>query len=86
MFKDLNGPWNRITGAHSPLFAHPSQEAQVASVSWAIQYFISGGFRADQINMGMGTYGHTYALASATHFTMGSAAVGVGSAGPVMTN
>lgn len=70
-------------GANAPLYAHSSQTQKEFSVDFTIKYYIQNGFKPENVILGMGTYGRSMRLASASSHAMGSAATGGGSAGTV---
>lgn len=82
-FKDYHGSWDNKVGANAPLYPHPSQNNQNFNCDFTLRYYISNGFPASKVIMGLGTYGRSMRLASANNHALGSAATGAGSAGTV---
>jgi len=69
MTYDLHGTWESVTGFNAPLFATAEDEAMYTypvSVSWAVDYWLERGARADQLLVGFGTYGRGWKLADAS--------------------
>lgn len=81
MTYDYHGSWDTKVGANAPLYAHPTQNAQEFSLDFTVRYYISNGFPADRITLGMGTYGRSMRLSSAANHALGSSASGAGTAG-----
>lgn len=81
--KDYHGSWDRILGANAPLYAHPSQNLKEYYIDYTVKYYIQGGFAANKIILGMGSYGRSMRLATAANYVLGSAATGAGAAGMV---
>ena len=73
-------------GANAPLYAHPSQTIKEFNINYTINYYISNGFPAQNIILGMGTYGRSMTMANSAQHTLGSVAAGAGQAGTVRTN
>lgn len=48
----------------------------------AIQYWIRAGAPREKINVGIGTYGHTFTLSTSAQCVIGAPATGAGLAGP----
>ncbi|KAJ9583635.1 hypothetical protein L9F63_022016, partial [Diploptera punctata] len=85
MTYDLHGSWDPVTGENAPLYAGPTDttdSAKTLNVDTAIQYWISKGASKEKINLGMGTYGRSFTLQSASSSDVGAAITGPGTAGP----
>lgn len=73
-------------GANAPLYAHPSQSLQEYNIDFTIDYYIKGGFRPQNVILGMGTYGRSMTMVNSANHALGSAAAGAGTAGTVRKN
>lgn len=85
MAYDLHGPWEAVTGHNAPLY--PSSKDVTAqqkslNVDAAIKYWLAQGAPPEKIILGMGTYGHSFTLASSASCAIGAPATGPGTAGP----
>lgn len=85
-FQDYHGGWDRTLGANAPLYAHPSQAIKEFNIDYTINYYINNGYPAQNIILGMGTYGRSMTMANSAQHTLGSVAAGAGQAGTVRTN
>ncbi|GAB1599458.1 chitinase-3-like protein 1 [Argonauta hians] len=84
MAYDFHGPWNKITGFKSPLFARTNDlryEPQL-SQEWSIEYWIKLGAPKDKLVLGMTAAGNTYTLKNASQNGLGAAVAGAGEQGP----
>merc|ERR1712117_916215 len=69
MSYDLHGTWETVTGFNAPLYATAADVAvhtYPVSVSWAVDYWLEHGARADQLLMGFGSYGRGWKLADSS--------------------
>jgi len=65
MTYDIHGGWESRTGCNAPLYATAEDEALSGyplSVSWAVDYWLSGGASPSQVTIGLATYGRGWAL------------------------
>ena len=81
MSYDLHGSWESVTGHHSPLF---SCDGDKLNTDTAVKHWISKGFPASKIQMGLGIYGRSFTLASSGNNGMGAPASGAGAAGTIL--
>ena len=83
--KELNNYWDSYTGFNAPLFKRSNQPASQATlnVDWAVRNWISKGAPPEKLILGIGAYGSSFKLASASANKPGDAAVGPALAGRV---
>jgi GH18 family chitinase len=81
--KDYHGGWDRILGANAPLYGHPSQGNALYHIDHTLNRWINGGFKAENVILGLGTYGRSMTMISQINHALGSASSGAGTAGPV---
>ncbi len=86
--KDFHGYWDGETGLNAPLYSRQDEaEYQLSqNVGYAISYWIESGFKAEQINMGLPTYGHSFTLSDTNLTGIGSPVSGPGVHGRVSNN
>ncbi|GFG35165.1 hypothetical protein Cfor_12741 [Coptotermes formosanus] len=85
MTYDLHGPWDSATGENAPLYAGPSDKTAYLrnlNADSAIQYWIQKGAPKDKLNLGIGTYGRSFTLKSASNNGVGASTTGAGQPGP----
>ncbi|KAJ4447149.1 hypothetical protein ANN_09150 [Periplaneta americana] len=85
MTYDLHGSWETVTGENAPLYpgsTDTTESARTLNVDTAIKYWISQGAPASKLNLGMGTYGRSFTLASTSNTGVGAPTTGPGQAGP----
>ncbi|KAJ4447151.1 hypothetical protein ANN_09152 [Periplaneta americana] len=85
MSYDLHGSWETVTGENAPLYpgsTDTTESARTLNVDTAIKYWISKGAPASKLNVGMGTYGRSFTLASTSNTGVGAPTTGPGQAGP----
>ncbi|XP_052069385.1 acidic mammalian chitinase-like [Mytilus californianus] len=83
MTYDLHGSWEDKTGHHSPLYSHPSESGNKTylNIDWVTKYYVKNGVPPSMINVGLGLYGRSFTLASASNTGLGAPARGAGPAG-----
>ena len=79
MSYDFHGSWETVTGHNSPLYS--CGDGDTANTDTAIKYWISEGFPASKIQMGLGIYGRSFTLSNSANNGIGAAASGGGTAG-----
>ena len=79
MSYDFHGSWETVTGHNSPLYS--CGDGDTANTDTAIKYWISEGFPASKIQMGLGIYGRSFPLSNSANNGIGAAASGGGTAG-----
>jgi len=65
MTYDLHGAWDDVTGFNTPLYATEADIEKYEyplSVSWAVDYWLDHGARADQLLLGFASYGRGFKL------------------------
>ncbi|XP_069682894.1 acidic mammalian chitinase-like [Periplaneta americana] len=85
MSYDYHGSWDSVTGENAPLYAGPSDKSDYQrnlNVDATIKHLISKGAPKQKLNLGMGTYGRSFTLSSASNNGVGAPAKGAGRAGP----
>lgn len=85
MAYDFHGSWEKSTGHNAPLYARPdeSEDQKILNVDYAINYWIQQGAPKEKITLGMGTYGRSFTLKSASENGLGATVTGKGTAGPI---
>ncbi|XP_074538458.1 chitinase-3-like protein 1 [Halichoeres trimaculatus] len=75
---DFHGPWENVTGHHSPLYTGPQDTGDniYSNADSAMSYWRDQGAPAEKLNMGIGAFGQAFTLAS------DSTAVGAPARGP----
>uniref|UniRef100_A0A7M5XLC7 GH18 domain-containing protein n=1 Tax=Clytia hemisphaerica TaxID=252671 RepID=A0A7M5XLC7_9CNID len=65
MAYDLHGKWEKVTGHHAAMAddGGNTDNREKLTVPYAVDYWIKGGFPANKIALGMGTYGRAFHLA-----------------------
>ncbi|PVD37546.1 hypothetical protein C0Q70_00140 [Pomacea canaliculata] len=83
MTYDLHGSWETFTGHNSPLYARGDETGaqRNLNVDWAARYWVQKGAPKDKLNIGMGLYGRSFTLASASNHQPGAPAPRGGQAG-----
>uniref|UniRef100_A0A7M5XHV2 chitinase n=2 Tax=Clytia hemisphaerica TaxID=252671 RepID=A0A7M5XHV2_9CNID len=76
MSYDLAGAWEPVTGHHTSMDASLTN-----SVPNALDVWINGGFPANKIALGLGTYGRSFTLTSTANNGLGADAIGGGATG-----
>uniref|UniRef100_A0A3Q1JKE3 Acidic mammalian chitinase n=1 Tax=Anabas testudineus TaxID=64144 RepID=A0A3Q1JKE3_ANATE len=79
---DFHGPWENVTGHHSPLY-HGSQgtgENTYSNTDYAMQYWRDQGAPTKKLNLGLAAYGQVFTLFSASS-CVGAPAIGAGREG-----
>lgn len=64
------GNWESVTGINSPLYANPNFDKNdnlFLNTNWSVNQWISQGFPANKISLGMPLYAQGWTLASATN-------------------
>ncbi|CAK1547716.1 unnamed protein product [Leptosia nina] len=86
MTYDMYGPWDSVTGHNSPLHKGEGDgnvpKESLNTVDVAVQYWLSQGFPAEKLVIGLPFYGHTYNLANQNKSSVRSPSYGPGIAGP----
>lgn len=85
MAYDLHGPWDSVTGENTPLYAGPSDRTAYQrnlNADSAIRYWIQKGAPKTKLNLGIGTYGRSFTLKSASNNGVGASTTGPGQPGP----
>ncbi|XP_069678391.1 acidic mammalian chitinase-like [Periplaneta americana] len=85
MTYDLHGYWDSRTGENSPMYAGPSDTSdyqKTLNVDYAMKYWVQKGAAKSKLNLGMGTYGNTFTLQSASNNGVGAPSTGPGNPGP----
>ena len=78
MSYDFHGSWEQVTGHNSPLF---SCDGDKLNTDTAVKHWISKGFPAHKIQMGLGIYGRSFTLTNPTNNGIAAPASGGGAAG-----
>ena len=78
MSYDFHGSWESVTGHNSPLF---SCHGDKLNTDTAVKHWISKGFPANRIQMGLGIYGRSFTLTNPANNGIGASASGGGAAG-----
>jgi len=66
MTYDMHGAWEQTTGFNAPLYATEEDVDEYdypLSVSWAVEYWLENGASANQLLLGVGSYGRGWKLA-----------------------
>ncbi|XP_076356556.1 chitinase-3-like protein 1 [Tachypleus tridentatus] len=84
MCYDYHGGWETFTGHNAPLYPRPDDNElnQILNVNFSVNYWISKGAPRNKLILGMGLYGRSFTLASATNTGFGAPAPQRGRAGP----
>jgi len=85
MTYDMDGAWNSNTGCHAALYTTEEDRERKgydASVSWAVDNWISRGARPDQLAVGLGMYGRAWTLTSLDNTGFNAPATGAAAPGP----
>ncbi|XP_034550755.1 chitinase-3-like protein 1 [Notolabrus celidotus] len=63
---DLHGPWEEVTGHHSPLFpgSEETGDNMYLNADSALNYWIDQGAPAEKLTMGIAFYGRAFSLSS----------------------
>ncbi|KAK2851711.1 hypothetical protein Q5P01_007987 [Channa striata] len=79
---DFNGPWENVTGHHSPLYrgSHDTGDKIYSNTDYAMQYWRNQGAPAQKLNLGLAAYGWAFTLSS-TSTDVGAPASGPGEEG-----
>ncbi|XP_057311442.1 chitotriosidase-1-like [Hydractinia symbiolongicarpus] len=74
MAYDLHGNWEKVTGHHTAMDfdGAPGDDRNKLTVTYAVDYWIKGGFPANKIALGMGTYGRAFKLKDASNNGLGA--------------
>ena len=83
MSYDFHGSWEQVTGHNSPLF---SCDGDKLNTDTAVKHWISKGFPASKIQMGLGIYGRSFTLTNPDINGIGAPASGGGAAGMILLN
>ncbi|XP_019864946.2 acidic mammalian chitinase [Aethina tumida] len=85
MAYDLHGSYDGVTGQNAPLYASSidvSAAQKQLNVKAVVEGWIARGAAPAKIALGMGVYGRTYTLASASNNKLGAPVVNAGTQGP----
>ncbi|XP_063223198.1 chitinase-3-like protein 1 [Bacillus rossius redtenbacheri] len=85
MTYDYHGSWDTTTGVSAPLYADPtdaSDEAKTMNIDTCVRNLLKLGAPAHKLNLGMGTYGHSFTLQDPQHHGVNAPISGPGEAGP----
>ncbi|XP_013781598.1 chitinase-3-like protein 1 [Limulus polyphemus] len=84
MCYDYHGGWETFTGHNAPLYPRPDDNElnQILNVNFSINYWISQGAARNKLILGMGLYGRSFTLSSASNTSLGAPAPQRGEAGP----
>ncbi|XP_060930123.1 chitinase-3-like protein 2 [Limanda limanda] len=79
---DFHGPWENVTGHHSPLFrgSNDTGDKIYYNTDSAMQYWLDKGADAQLLNLGLAAYGRAFSLSSASS-DVGAPANGTGEEG-----
>ncbi|XP_040007629.1 chitotriosidase-1-like [Xiphias gladius] len=79
---DFHGPWENVTGHHSPLFhgAQDTGDKIYSNTDYAMQYWRDQGAPAQLLNLGLAVYGRAFTLSSPSG-DVGAPASGTGEEG-----
>ena len=69
MTYDLHGTWDPQTGHHTALVGPAGDQL---TVTFAVEYWINGGFPANKIALGLATYGRTFLLTNPSNHGLGA--------------
>ncbi|KAG8182777.1 hypothetical protein JTE90_018651, partial [Oedothorax gibbosus] len=85
---DFHGYWDDYTGLNAPLYAPPdaSDIDRLASVDFAVNYWLERGMPKEKLIMSLPFYGRMYTLANASDNDIGSTATEVGKPGHLNGN
>ncbi|KAK7112091.1 chitinase-3-like protein 1 [Littorina saxatilis] len=83
MSYDLHGSWETVTGHHSGLYARSSETGvdRYLNIDYAAKYWVQKGLDPAKLNIGLGLYGRSFTLASASNYGVGAPATKGGTAG-----
>ncbi|KAK7483790.1 hypothetical protein BaRGS_00025006 [Batillaria attramentaria] len=83
MTYDLHGAWDDVTGHNSPLYAGSWETGKdrYLNLDWAAQYWVQQGAPREKLTIGLGLYGRSFTLASASDNGVGASARQAGQAG-----
>lgn len=84
MAYDLHGSWESVTGQNAPLYASSidvDEKQKLLNVDAAIQGWIQRGADPQKLVMGLGVYGRSFTLASASNNKLGAPITGGGNKG-----
>ena len=86
MTYDYHGSWEKNAGHNSPLYKRISEtwDQQMLNVEYSINYYLSLGFPAAKINIGLASYGRSYTLSNSIQNGLDSPISGPGLAGTVI--
>lgn len=82
MAYDFHGTWDGVTGQNAPLYASSVDSSAEINVDAAISGWISRGADPQKIALGLGVYGRSYTLSSASNRGLGAPISGAGNSGP----
>ncbi|PVD37547.1 hypothetical protein C0Q70_00141 [Pomacea canaliculata] len=84
MTYDFHGSWESNAGHNSPLYPRGGESGwqRQLNVDWAARYWVQKGAPKDKLNIGMGLYGRSFTLASASNHQPGAPAPHPGQPGP----
>nr|KAG5697168.1 hypothetical protein BaRGS_002177 [Batillaria attramentaria] len=76
MTYDLHGAWDDVTGHNSPLYAGSWETGKdrYLNLDWAAQYWVQQGAPREKLTIGLGLYGRSFTLASASDNGVGASA------------
>ena len=82
----MHGSWETFTGFNAPLFKRSNEVGEQAqlNVEWAVNYWISKGAAREKLVLGLGTYGRSFKLSSASKNKAGDPASGGAIGGTVI--
>ena len=83
MTYDVHGPWEKKTGANTPMKAGPNARGddKFLTVEYAVKYWMEKGAPKNKLVLGMALYGHSFTLANPGQNGLAAAASGPGKAG-----
>lgn len=82
MSYDMHGTWEAMADHHAPLYKRSWETSTTNNIDYVVKYYISKGFPASKINLGIPVYGQAWTLSTSTK-TPPAPASGPASAGPI---
>uniref|UniRef100_A0A3Q3NHA9 Acidic mammalian chitinase n=1 Tax=Mastacembelus armatus TaxID=205130 RepID=A0A3Q3NHA9_9TELE len=79
---DFHGPWETVTGHHSPLYqgSHDTGDQIYSNTDYAMKYWQEQGAPTQKLNLGLAAYGRSFTLSSSST-DVGAPANGTGEEG-----
>uniref|UniRef100_A0A3Q3NP20 chitinase n=1 Tax=Mastacembelus armatus TaxID=205130 RepID=A0A3Q3NP20_9TELE len=79
---DFHGPWETVTGHHSPLYqgSHDTGDKIYSNTDYAMRYWQEQGAPTQKLNLGLAAYGRSFTLSSSST-DVGAPANGTGEEG-----